>query len=94
MKNRVQGMKNRSSAYYRNQAKRYIGRRKRIVKDVYGIKDSERSGAWKNDHYFSKGKVHCSCPMCRYHRDEDKRAKEQEKIAKEEIDKFYSEKGD
>lgn len=52
----------RSRAYRRYQRNKHILRKKRIIKNVY-------MGDWgyKHDGMLSKGKVHCSCWMCRYH---------------------------
>ena len=48
----------RSREYTRYQRRMHIGRKKRIVAEV---------GCWvyKFDGQLSKGKIHCSCPMCR-----------------------------
>lgn len=40
----------------------HIRRKKRILKYVYGEVDSS---PWGCDGELSKGKIHCSCPMCR-----------------------------
>lgn len=63
---------NRNRAYYRHQRKRAIARKVSIRKKKWApsldnpnavewedIRDPRRRGK------FNKGKVHCSCPMCR-----------------------------
>lgn len=52
---------NRDKAYYREMRKKHIARKKRIVHDCYYNIDN-----WYNcDGKYSKGKIHCSCGMCR-----------------------------
>lgn len=53
-------MANRSSAYYRMQRRNHIARKQRIIK--------EQNNYWHVDHasMLSKGKIHCSCPLCRH----------------------------
>ena len=49
----------RSRGYNREQRARAITRKKRICTEFYG------DHRWyKFDGQYSKGKVHCSCPMC------------------------------
>lgn len=45
--------------YYRIQRKKHINRKKKIIK--------EQNNYWyyKHDGILSKGKIHCSCGMCR-----------------------------
>ncbi len=50
----------RSRAYNRLQRKKAIKRKKRICTDFY-----DDHTWYKFDGQYSKGKVHCSCPMCR-----------------------------
>lgn len=52
-------MQNHSRAYYRDQRRRHIDRKKRIIK--------LQNGYWYYEHegILSKGKIHCSCWMCR-----------------------------
>ena len=50
----------RSRAYNRIQRKKAIKRKKRICAEFFG----DRSW-YKFDGQYSKGKAHCSCPMCR-----------------------------
>ena len=50
----------RSRDYHRMQRSRVILRKKRICRERY------RFGDWyKFDGQYSKGKIHCSCVMCR-----------------------------
>lgn len=53
-------MQNRTRDYYRKQRKSHIDRKKRIIKD--------QNDYWhyKYDGVLSKGKIHCSCWMCRH----------------------------
>lgn len=63
-------MKNRTIAYYRHHRKRVIRRKCNILKQLWGreafegyfSKDGKSGAAFGT---LSKGKVHCSCPMCR-----------------------------
>ena len=50
----------RSRDYTRNQRERVIKRKKRICKDSHQNLDW-----YKYDGQYSKGKIHCSCGMCR-----------------------------
>ena len=51
----------RTRAYRRSQRERVIARKKRIAEDItYG-----HVGWYSVDGKYSKGKIHCSCPMCR-----------------------------
>ena len=54
---------NRDRAYYRYQRKRHIQRKIHILK-LWGSWYVE---AWTRDQpgRLAKGKIHCSCPMCR-----------------------------
>ena len=70
---------NRSRLYYRKQRARHLRRRRRICHfyDSFAvIRDEHRNLYWSDwSHkipfemyerkgYYSKGKIHCSCPMC------------------------------
>ena len=50
----------RDRAYLRKVRKKAIHRKKNICHDVYGF------DWYKNDGMYSKGKIHCSCPLCKY----------------------------
>lgn len=54
----------RDRAYYRKQRVRSIKRKKGICKRIGG---NDLVRAWSRDKpgRLSKGKIHCSCPMCR-----------------------------
>ena len=56
----------RNSAYYRTERRNHINRKKRIIKRVSGVGNDPY---WyvKHDGELSKGKIHCSCPICRYY---------------------------
>ena len=51
-------MANRDRAYYRRQRAKHIQRKKRICQHFYGEDYYEHDGS------YSKGKIHCSCPLC------------------------------
>ena len=59
----------RSRVYTRYQRRAHIGRKKRIIKEV---------GCWytKFDGQLSKGKIHCSCPMCRMKSYDERQARD------------------
>lgn len=50
----------RTRAYRRSQRNRVIARKKRIAEDI----TLGRVGWYNIDGKYSKGKIHCSCPMC------------------------------
>lgn len=49
---------NRNRAYYRSMRAKHILRKKRIANSYYYPLEL------KYDGMYSKGKIHCSCPMC------------------------------
>ena len=55
-------MKNRSKAYTRHQRERIIQRKWAILKNVFQREDKHMPIRGT----LSKGKIHCSCRMCRY----------------------------
>lgn len=66
----------RNKSYYRFQRRRHIARKKRIIKYSLG-------GYWCCcDGYLSKGKIHCSCWMCRTKTYDHKSASDLRKIEK------------
>lgn len=50
---------NRTRDYYRKMRAKYIRKRKRI-----GLQNYHWKWEYAHDGMYSKGKVHCSCPMC------------------------------
>ncbi len=54
----------RDRGYYRSQRKRTIRRKRNLL---YGIGGHDYWRAWTRgaDGRLAKGKIHCSCPMCR-----------------------------
>jgi hypothetical protein len=50
---------NKNRAYYRHHRERVINRNSKLAKQFYG------DGYYKYPGQFSKGKIHCSCGMCR-----------------------------
>lgn len=62
-------MKNRSKFYYRHQRERVIAKKVYIYTVVMGIELIDYRNGRDFPHFkgrFSKGKVHCSCKMCKY----------------------------
>ena len=55
---------NRYRDYYRSQRKRAICRKKAILL-AYGGKETLEAWTHGQPGRLSKGKIHCSCPMCR-----------------------------
>ncbi|MBR1455230.1 MAG: hypothetical protein IJ593_11425 [Lachnospiraceae bacterium] len=53
-------IKNRTRDYYRKQRARHINRKKKIIKNQGNYWHFEHPGV------LSKGKIHCSCWMCRH----------------------------
>lgn len=53
-----------NNAYKRFKTQVHISRKKRIVKDCWGLSPDFIPNVLTQPHRLSKGKVHCSCPMC------------------------------
>mgnify|MGYP006949741162 FL=1 len=53
-----------NNAYKRFKTQAHISRKKRIVKDCWGLSPDFIPNVLTQPHRLSKGKVHCSCPMC------------------------------
>lgn len=80
-------MKNRSKAYIRHQRERIIRKKWSILKDVM-LRESEYMPVRGT---LSKGKIHCSCRICRYEQYHSiPRAKHKAKLKamKQEIDDY------
>ena len=81
----VQKAKNtkRTKAYYRNERNLHIARKKGIIKRLSADSDSPY-WVYKHEGELSKGKIHCSCPMCRFYgpsySDMKKRANMKQKV--------------
>lgn len=85
---------NRSRSYYRHQRERAINRKIYIFHHIWGNELTEyknvkeiplRVGKW------SKGKVHCSCKICKYEKHykiEKAKYKEKKRVMKEEINEY------
>lgn len=56
--------KPRSSAYNRDVSRRKALRKQRIAKRLYSYNYGSEFEYYKHLHQYSKGKIHCSCPMC------------------------------
>ena len=52
---------NRTRDYYRKMRAKHIKRKKRIVSHWKWFED----GYYPHDGMYSKGKIHCSCPLCK-----------------------------
>lgn len=72
-------MYHKSRQFRQHQRERAIVRKKEIAKAIYG------TDAYEVDGQYSKGKVHCSCPLCAYHRESDERIREQAREVEREI---------
>lgn len=75
---------NRSRDYYRKQRARVIRRKQKII---HGLNDD-----WHVEHagMLSKGKIHCSCPMCR-HKSYDEKSmsdKRKDEFAQQQLDEL------
>lgn len=57
--------KNRSRDYYRYNRKKAINRKYNIRKNLWGTQQTEEYYNCVAKGSLSKGKIHCSCPMCR-----------------------------
>ena len=53
-----------NKVYKRFKTQVHISRKKRIVKDCWGLFPDFVPNVLTQPHRLSKGKVHCSCPMC------------------------------
>ena len=53
-----------NKTYKRFKTQVHISRKKRIVKDCWGLSSDFVPNVLTQPHRLSKGKVHCSCPMC------------------------------
>ncbi|MBQ6568721.1 MAG: hypothetical protein IJL87_00525 [Clostridia bacterium] len=71
---------NRDRSYYRKQRKRSIHRKENILRKIGG---DEYVQAWAHGQpgRFAKGKIHCSCRMCRRKSYEDPQARDKRTAA-------------
>lgn len=74
-------MKNRTAEYRRYQRRTHIERKKRIIRDLNGY------WHYKFDGDLNKGKIHCSCPMCR-HKSYDRASISEQRTAASAIDEL------
>lgn len=75
---------NRTRDYYREQRAKHIARKKRIIRGLNGYWGYEHEGE------LSKGKIHCSCWMCRRKSYDHKAAKDLARIeAMNESEAYY-----
>lgn len=88
---------NRTRAYYRHQRKRAIARKMYIFHDIQGNELAEFHNGTVYPFVpgkFAKGKVHCSCKMCKYdkvYHIEKEKVKAQEKWLKQEVESYFNE---
>ncbi len=84
----------RGRGYYRSQRKRTIQRKERIL-HFWG--SNEEVTAWERgaNGRLAKGKIHCSCPMCRRKSYDDPTARDKRAMgkAKEMIREYFREEG-
>ncbi|PLS15070.1 hypothetical protein CVD28_24770 [Bacillus sp. M6-12] len=55
----------RNRGYYREQRERAIKRKYQIQKKRFGAKEANEIYEERRKGQLAKGKIHCSCPMCR-----------------------------
>lgn len=67
-------MKNRTKNYYREMRAKHITRKKRIVREQHNYWHYEYEGQ------YSKGKIHCSCPLCRHKSYDEQKISDKRKI--------------
>lgn len=80
---------NRNRGYYRHQRKRAIKRKLHILKNIKNYEDDYVTA--KTVGQLNKGKVHCSCPLCRFEKFyniEHYKYKSMEKENKKEINNY------
>lgn len=58
-------MSKRTQGYFRKQRIRHINRKKGIIKRVSGYSEY-KIWYYKHEGMLNKGKIHCSCPLCRF----------------------------
>ena len=56
---------NRPRNYYRRMRAKHIKRKKNIVSHYAAFRVLDGFTYYKHDGMFSKGKIHCSCPLCK-----------------------------
>lgn len=56
---------NRTRDYYRKMRAKHIKRKKRIVSHYATFRVLDGFEYYNHDGKYSKGKIHCSCPMCK-----------------------------
>lgn len=80
--------KKRDRAYYRYQRNRTINKKLRKIKSVWS--EDSLENIQKNKGKLSKGKIHCSCPMCSAKSRYELKASDKRKLSRiiEEIKEF------
>lgn len=82
----------RNSSYLRHQRERAIKRKEKIIKSIFQLTADEYESSVRNKRgWLDKGKVHCSCEMCRYekiHGIEKDKVKSKIKDMERQIDKY------
>ena len=84
-------MAERDKSYYRYQRNRAINKKLNIVKNTYSEDAICEMGKKKGK--LSKGKVHCSCPLCSQKTKESLKASDVRKYKRDKtkIDEFFNE---
>lgn len=77
---------NRTRDYYRKMRAKAIHRKRRIIKGQHDYWYVEHEGM------LSKGKIHCSCPMCRHKSYDEKPAtdKRKDEFARSQVEDLYT----
>lgn len=77
---------NRARDYYRKVRAKAIRRKRRIIRDQHDY--------WhvKHEGMLSKGKIHCSCPLCRHKSYDEKSTadKRKDEFARSQIEALYT----
>lgn len=55
----------RTRSFRRKMRAKHISRKKRIVSHYAAFRLDDGMTYYKHDGMYSKGKIHCSCPMCK-----------------------------
>ncbi len=84
----------RDRGYFRSQRKKTIQRKKKLL---YGIGGQDYLWAWTRgaNGRLAKGKIHCSCPMCRSKSYDDPTVRDKRSVGKAEdmIREYFREEG-
>lgn len=83
----------RDRSYTRYQRNRAINRKFNILKNTWGSKEAESIYGGKKKGSLSKGKIHCSCWMCRKKSNIELSHSDKKKLIsyKQALDEYFSE---